>query len=326
MKENLNINELLNGFIDDELSPRHKTEVQRLVAHDPVVAKQLDELKRFKMLVGSLPHSEAPAEMVEDIRAAVERRSLLGHRPEHIEYKRGAIQLFARKVMTAAAMIGLVGVFFAVIYSILAPGTAPEGSFAVKTLQPGSAVVTVSDEKAVAEAVVATTGFEGRLELTTGDFSAAGEFVKTVLQNHGLWQTMPGPSSHGVKRLWSINCGQENLKMVLADLSKGWDKFDSSVLLVDSGKVTVDKVTAGQIAEIAAQREPERRIKAAKYFAIANNMAGRLPGEKALALNEAKPDLATIPKPVLTSSEQKSVDETQGQQNVRLTIVLVGSK
>ncbi len=118
MKENLNIDELLNSFIDDELSPRHRTEVQRLIAHDAEVTERLAELERCKMLVGSLPRAEAPPEMVEDIKAALERRTLLGQRPEHIESQRGLMQLFVRKVTSAAAMIGLVAVLVAVIYSI----------------------------------------------------------------------------------------------------------------------------------------------------------------------------------------------------------------
>ncbi len=329
MKENSNIDELLNSFIDDELSPRHRTEVQRLIAHDTEVAERLAELERCKMLVGSLPRAEAPVEMAEDIKAALERRTLLGQRPEHIESQRGVMQLFVRKVTTAAAMIGLVAVLGAVIYSIVAPEGAPYRPVAVEPSQPAPVIMAVSDEKPVTKADTAAAGFEGRLELSTGDFAAADEFVETVLQSHGLWQTTPGPSSHNGKRLWSVSCRQQRLNLVLADLAKGWSRFDSAILVVNSGEVTVDNVTAGQLAEIASHNDSERRIKAAKYFAVANNMAGRLPTEKVLAINDAKPDLVTIPKPVLTSSEQTAKDagdKTQDQQNVHLTIVLVGSK
>ena len=38
MKENPNIEELLNGFIDGELTSREHTEVQRLIQHDRQVA------------------------------------------------------------------------------------------------------------------------------------------------------------------------------------------------------------------------------------------------------------------------------------------------
>ncbi len=331
MKENSNIDELLNSFIDDELSPRHRTEVQRLAAHNAEVAERLAELERCKMLVGSLPRAEAPVEMAEDIKAALERRTLLGQRPEHIESQRGVMQLFVRKVTTAAAMIGLVAVLGAVIYSILAPEGAPYEPVAVEPepLQPAPAIMAVSDEKPVVEVDAAIAGFEGRLELSTGDFAAADKFVETVLQSHGLWQAAPAPSSHNGKRLWSFSCRQQSLNLVLADLAKGWSRFDSAILVVNNGEVTVDNVTASQLAEIAGHSDSERRIKAAKYFAITNNMARRLPAEKVLAINDAKPDLVTIPKPVLTSSEQTAKDagdKTQDQQNVQLTIVLVGSK
>ena len=71
MKENLNIDELLNSFIDDELSPRHQTEVQRLIAHDAEVAERLAELERCKMLVGSLPRAEAPVETKNSVAEAL---------------------------------------------------------------------------------------------------------------------------------------------------------------------------------------------------------------------------------------------------------------
>ena len=43
--ENSNIDELLNGFIDGQLSIRQKTEVKRLIVNEPEIAKRLEELK-----------------------------------------------------------------------------------------------------------------------------------------------------------------------------------------------------------------------------------------------------------------------------------------
>ena len=44
MKQNQNIDELLNGFIDEELTTRQHTEVKRLIKNDAQIAKRLKEL------------------------------------------------------------------------------------------------------------------------------------------------------------------------------------------------------------------------------------------------------------------------------------------
>ena len=59
--ENNKIKELLNSYIDGELTEREKTEVLRLVSDDQQVARRLRELQKTQMLVGSLPRAEAPA-------------------------------------------------------------------------------------------------------------------------------------------------------------------------------------------------------------------------------------------------------------------------
>ncbi len=121
MKEEPNIDELLNGFIDGELDQRHQTEVQRLITHDAQIAERLRELQKCKVLVGSLPCVEAPAGMAEQIKASLETSALLGRQPESFDAREGARHLLVRRVLAAAAMIGLVAVLAAVVYTIVAP-------------------------------------------------------------------------------------------------------------------------------------------------------------------------------------------------------------
>ena len=49
MKENPNMDELLNSFIDGELPARQQTEVQRLIAHDEKIAQRVRQLQKSKM-------------------------------------------------------------------------------------------------------------------------------------------------------------------------------------------------------------------------------------------------------------------------------------
>ena len=80
MKEIPNIDELLNSFIDGELAPRQHTEVQRLLAHDDTIAHRLKELQQCKMFLSSMPVVEAPPQILENVKASLARRTLLGGR------------------------------------------------------------------------------------------------------------------------------------------------------------------------------------------------------------------------------------------------------
>ena len=40
------IDELLSGFIDDELPARQRTEAERLIAHDPKIEQRLVQLQK----------------------------------------------------------------------------------------------------------------------------------------------------------------------------------------------------------------------------------------------------------------------------------------
>ena len=135
MKEKIDIDKLLNGFIDGELTPRETTKVQRLIAHDTQVAERLGQLQKCKMLVSSLPVAEAPIDMVDDIKGLLERRSLLGHLQEQIGLTEGAKQLFIRKVLTVAAMFSLIAVLGVVIYTIVVPAKVVDKPLVVENIQ-----------------------------------------------------------------------------------------------------------------------------------------------------------------------------------------------
>jgi anti-sigma factor RsiW len=339
MKEDQNIDELLNGFIDGELTARQMTEVQRLVSHDIQVLERLRELQSCKRLVGSLPCAEAPAGMVEEIKASLERRTLLGELPELHEQRRGARHLLVRKVLAAAAMIGLVAVLGVVVYTIVAPETVPPRPIAVEDRQqpggvkvekPEPSVIVATAEKSVAEtSTTVAAGFNGRLELKTSNPSGFAAVINKAIADNGLLEKVSSGHQEG-KSVYAISCSREALSLLLADLGRGWEKLDSATLFVETeeaGKrLAVNKVTTEQIAEIVNQNSSERSVKAAMYFAVLNNMDELSPDKEALAaVEEKKPALLTIPKPVLTSSEKPAARAEDAVQ-VNLTIVVADSE
>ena len=237
-REEQNIEELLNSFIDGELTQREATEVERLIAHDARIAQQLRELQKSKMLVGSLPPGEAPAEMADEIKASLERRTLLGQQAERFDEPRpfkglderaGARHLLVRKVLAAAAMIGLVAILSAVVYTIVAPESVPPAA-----------------------------GFRGRLELKTTDLVAVDAVIKMAIEDNGLKYSTLG--SQRDKSVYALSCSREGLSSLLADLNDIWERFDSATLFVEAKppgrRVVVDGVSAKQIVNLITPQKP----------------------------------------------------------------------
>ncbi len=134
MKPNPNLDELLCSFMDGELSPRQRTEVQRMAAHDAQVARRLQQLQNCRSLFCALPADKAPSDLLEQIKVSLERHSLLQEQPAVRRRSIGAWQLAFRRLVAAAAVIALMGVLGVVIYQIVAP--VPPGGIAPGVRQP----------------------------------------------------------------------------------------------------------------------------------------------------------------------------------------------
>jgi hypothetical protein len=322
------IDELLNSFIDGELDQRHQTEVQRLIKHDKRIAERLQSLQKCKRLVSSLPYAEAPKEVLGNIKASLEEKKLISSaaRPVLLSARRereGARHLLLRRLTAAAAMIGLVAVLAAVIYSILAPESLPQEA------EPAAIVATA--EKPVGQTTTAETKFTGRLELKTGSLPEVAAFLNKAIE----FNIPSGQRSSAIpgrpRESFALNCGRQNLKLLLDELDTIWDKIDSATLFIQTdrpeGQIVIDAVAPQQIIEIARQDDFETQLKTAKYFAAMNNIAERLPGKEVLAaIGDSTPRLITIPKPVLTSSEKpitKPPVRAEDSRVVHLTITVV---
>jgi hypothetical protein len=229
-RENPNIEELLNSFIDGELTEREQTEVKRLISHDAQVAQRLRELQNSKMLVSSLPRAEAPARILDEIKASLETGTLSGERAwseEPSDRRVGVRHLRFRKVLAAAAMLGLVAILSGVIYTIVAPE---------------------SDRRSA----VPPVAFDGRLELKTDALSTVNAFINKAIEDNGLSDSVSLKTRRG-KRVYSLTCSQEDLNLLLADLSNIWERCDSTTLFVNTkmpGEQKFDGVSTDHIIKI----------------------------------------------------------------------------
>jgi len=330
---NIDIDELLNSFVDGELDARHRTEVQRLIEHDHQVAKRLQKIRNCKRLVNSLPYAEAPQGTLENIKAVIEKRPLPAPHTRRGQFDRhkGAKHLMFRRLIAAAAMFALVAVLAAVIYSIIAPESVIDGPVATeKWLYPETIKPAPDAMAAFAERHMDKTVFSGQLVLKTNEPYKVVAFINTAIE-----RTIPLNEQIPAATELKLTCSRRNFNAFMAELGKIWNKFDSATLIVETDRpeqrVAVAAVAPEQIIEIANQDQFETRIKAAQYFASLNNMTKITPSKSLLASGETSTDLTTIPKPVLTSganrpatenTEPAEVAEAQPEHKVILTIIV----
>ncbi len=329
MKEIPNLDELLNSFIDGELAPRQHTEVQRLVAHDKKIAQRLDELQQCKMFLSSLPVAEAPPQILENVKASLARRTLLGEEPSAFDEHIGARHLLGRKVFAAAAMFGLVAILAAVVYSIIAPTVPGRPVTAERPNMPPRI-----DWTEPAPAAIVTAPFSGRLELQTNILPAIVGIINRAIEENIPSDEWIASDQSKIREPYSLVCSIESFNLLLARLDDIWGKLDSATLLVDTEvfgqKVVVEAVTAEQIADIVNQNDSTRRIEVARDFAVLNNVAENLPGKRILAaIDNATVDLIIPPKPVITSNDKatrKLPSRTGAVKNIHLTITVTESE
>jgi anti-sigma-K factor RskA len=200
MNGDVNIDELLNGYIDGELTDRNRTEIQRLISHDDQVANRLRQLQKCKTLVTALPPAEVSGRLLERIKTSLETKTLVGSNEQiEVESRRGAVHLFARRLMTAAALFILLAVLGAVVFTIITPGTPP----------------------------AAPVAFKGTLELGTSNVAA----IANVINNSAIAVT---PALQDGKRTYVITGSREAVTAMLTDMSKVWESIDSSKLTVET--------------------------------------------------------------------------------------------
>ncbi|MBN1362245.1 MAG: hypothetical protein JW993_16745 [Sedimentisphaerales bacterium] len=325
MKSNPNIDELLCSFIDGELPPRQKTEVQRMAARDPEVAQRLRQLQNCSHLVSVLPRAEAPDDMIEQIRLSLERRTLLGERPISSSGRAGTWHLRLRHLTAVAAMLVLLGVLGLVVYQIVSPVPATTDS---SGLTAAGGAVTPPSLDSPPVIVASNTGFSGRLEFQTAAMARAHSFIKRAIDEHGLAEAVASESSDGRRRVYHITCSQEALSGLVADLNEVWRNSESSTLVVETGRfaesVVVKPVTLQQTAKIVGQESTDACVEVAKLEKLAQEM----PGQNLLAAVdgslEAIVPAPALPRPVMTDSRPRTVPPApEGAIQTSLKIVLI---
>ena len=327
MKENQNtsnnasyerIDELLNSYIDNELSAEKRSEVELLIEQDREIAARLRQLSKCQILIESMPRAEAPASVLEGVKASLAGVTLPTAEQKAYQVHAGKKYLLVKKVLAAAAVIAVAAVLSAVIRRFVPLQSTPVAPTAIETSEPAAPPVAASD-------------FSGRLKLKTSSFAAVDAFIKSTIDDNGLSASI-SPERQRSRRVYSLSCTRKGLNSLLTDLNDIWSEINSATLYVnteDFGTQTVvDAVTTKQISEIAAQDSTEKRTELARDIAVLNSVNQHLPDKEIRVAIEAGNSTLTkewrILKPVLTSTKTiaKPAEQTQDKQEVHLTIIL----
>jgi hypothetical protein len=338
MKPNPNLDELLSSFVDGELSDRQKTEVQRMAARDPEVGRRLRQLQNCRALFSSLPPAQSPPDLLEQVRQSLERRLLLQEQPVFGRRAAGSWHLVFRKLVSAAAMIALLGILGVVVYQIVGPAsnvaTPPTaGPVADST----SAQPRFGPEVVAPPALAAQRGFSGRLELQTAALVPAEASLRQAIEDNGLTPFVQVDTS-GSRQVYRLVSTREGANRLLASLSGIWSNFSSASLHVErpgdpTVSVVVESVTLEQAVSIVTCNDTEASLRAAESYALMNSLARNIPGQELLvALGEDAGIPSTMmmaPKPQQTANDATSrttLAPPQGRPDTSLTIVLLGTR
>ena len=326
------IDELLSGYIDEELSQRQRTEVKRLIQHDDELSQRLNELKRQKQLLGSLPVASAPEGLLDDVKATLERQSILNNASASREESAGVRHLMFRKVLTAAAMFLIpIGILAWVVLNIVTPlDSDGDKPFFVKPNLPAifAPKAEVRDVPMPGHLAVAQLPpFESHLDLTSDQAIAVNNFIEKTVYNNGLRDsTIPRRNDNSTT--YEISGPTVKVLALIGDLQPVWDRCSGAFFSVKGSDgvgsgLVVDDITAEQLLAIFKEEKNDTRLAMAKNYASFNSESRNVP-DFSPASEEGSFDIA-MPIPILTAppaAEDDTTDSGSGQQ-VKLTITVV---
>jgi hypothetical protein len=304
--------ELLNAFIDEELTATEEAEIRHRLGQDKHLAARLDQLSACRTLVNSLPRAKVPVDLVDRVRQTLERRSLL---EEVAPAKTGRLtnHLFARRLAAVAAAVSLVGVLSILVYSILTPTPTRRQSIAANDLTSGV--------RPKAMARLTPGAMTGRLEVRVASLAEMEMFFNRAIENGGLEVSVARDDSN--RRVYRLQCSHASLDGLLAELTNVWNRFERPTFYLETGDpagpVKVDLVTPDQLTAIAGQQDTLRSAELAKEIAVRNAAVEALAGERGAELTgQVQAPWLTVAKPVLTSSERSTAGKAESSSDPKL--------
>ncbi len=320
MTENQNdIDQLLSCYIDGELSQRQETEVRRLVDHNPELAGKLNSMQRQKQLLENMPVENAPQGILGAVRDSLERKFIIDEYSQTghgLESKR---HLLARKLLTTAAMLLLVGVMALVVFNIIRPvepgDTIAGENFFQKYIEQKTD--DQSEQPRADFAVIDTRRpLWATLDLVTSYEPAVNAYLKQAISELGLIHSTI-PRHRQLSSSYTINCTYDQASRLVAELGLIWDKCRKQRLTIHGENpdinFTIHDITNREFAALLDNETDLSHVSFAKHLLDTRRMLKPLPGSEIItaldrSINEKL--AASVPvKPVLTRDEQEKVSQ-----------------
>lgn len=290
------IDELLNGYLDQELTARQQNEVNRLLNNDPDAARRFEQLRKMRMLLGSLAREQAPEGLCDQVTTEIERHTLFEDNSFEPAKRTGQASLMMRRVLSAAAMLALTATLSVVVYRIVATDSAGE-VFSIGHWQQ----VDQPQSPQIMSPQVPGHSFAGTLELTAEDAFTVDAAFNRALARAELLGNVESDHQMDQKR-YTVTCSRRNLTALLVDMQNVWGDLAQARLVLESddGDLHVPNILPEQLARIIQQEDAETMTGVADSYAR-RNVADQTDQTDQIAPVEG----LSAPKPVLTGGRDR---------------------
>ncbi len=309
------LEELLSAYIDDELSERQRTQVNRLIEHDEKIAKELRCLQKQKDLLAALPVASAPGDMPNTVKAAFERKAVSVDADRVKTRNVASGRIYMRRLLATAAMILLpVGILAWVVWTIIMP-LSEDGDRPTSTthhvVEPGDGTLAVSFP------------LSASLYLTTPQVISMGDFINKAIYKYNLVNFTAAIGAEDASKTYKITASREQIVDLLTDLAGVWDKCDSTALTVHgrtmSAHARVENITPHQAIALYQADIFDDPFELAGDFDRMNRILRSMPGYGIIETGPMTP----IEQPIMTSGMRKDQpQQTDAANNATLFIII----
>lgn len=313
-KENLDQQELINGCVDEQLSPRQATELKRLLAHNPQLEAELKTLQQQRRLLRSLPVESAPEGLAEDIKTALERRFILDHHYRHHETA-GKWGLVFRRLATTAAMILIpMGILGILVYTIVRQPQVAQGPALLPSPVPPMA--SSNDSQPVPLPDEDFPSYSALLQFQTNQPVQSRDFIEKKIHTLGLMDmTQIRPLSD--RTSFRITASRQYIVGLVRELQELWPRCEKATYALLTGQeresVHVENINLQQALEILQLGDVNQAVQLAKTFTEQNAQP-----------NPAVSPLDNPSQPILAWDKKSTETEPDTTDTICLVIEVLG--
>ncbi len=259
--------ELLNSYIDGELSERKQNEVKRLIDHDPKVMSYINSLIKGKNLIASVEQASAPEGIEQAVRERIERKLILDEYDKSAKGLSGRRDHYFRKMAGVAAILVLFAFLSVIVFQIVSPSfdKTNSQSVALQELEP----------LMMADMEIAKTPDLYILTLNTVDTVRVTNFLDQSFEELELKNNIVKRAGYN-SYSYEIACSAIQAERIMLELNKNWNSVANADLkFAPSGDqknmVQISDVEAANILSLISAKTDKLRLQKAVRYAKAES-------------------------------------------------------